>query len=222
MKHAVIVAHPDVRSFTISVAQAYCEAARALGQEVLLRDLYRMNFAPCLTSEEIPKPLGFTPGEDVLDERRRLADVDVFAFVYPFWMNAQPAMLKGYIDRVFGMGFGYGATKSGNVPLLRSRKMISFTSSGAPMDWVKKSGSWDAARKLFDEHFAEVCGMEVVEHIHFGAIHAGIRDDAVAAMLDRVHSVVGASFGDQISSPAAVNVLATPRQSRLEQSSKPA
>src|SRR4249920_388786 len=113
MKHAVIVAHPKVQSFTMSVANAYCEAAAGKGHDVLLRDLYRMNFAPCLGAEEIPVPGGFAPGGDVLQERNLLADVNVFTFVYPFWMNAQPAMLKGYIDRVFGMGFAYGRAGGG-------------------------------------------------------------------------------------------------------------
>mgnify|MGYP001552809647 CR=1 FL=1 len=195
MKHAVVVAHPDVRSFTVSVAQAYCEAVRGHGHGVLLRDLYRMNFAPCLAVEEIPKSGGFAPGKDVQDERRLLADVDVFAFVYPFWMNAQPAMLKGYIDRVFGMGFAYGPGRGGNIPLLKARKMISFTSSGAPTEWVKQTGAWDAVRKLFDEHFAAVCGLEVVDHIHFGGVHAGIRADAVDTMLARVRASAAERFG---------------------------
>lgn len=194
MKHAVIVAHPEVRSFTVSAAQAYCEAVREKGQAALLRDLYRMNFAPCLGAEEIPKPTGFTPGKDAQEERRLLADADVFAFVYPFWMNAQPAMLKGYIDRVFGMGFAFGPGKGGNVPLLKGRKMISVTASGAPIDWVQKTGAWDAVRKLFDEHFAAVCGLEVVDHLHFGRIHAGIRADAVEAMLDQVRAAVAQHF----------------------------
>ena len=194
MKHAVIVAHPNIRSFTLSVAQAYCEAARSAGGAVLLRDLYRMNFAPCLAQEEIPRPGGFAPGRDIQDERRLLADADVFAFIYPFWMNAQPAMLKGYIDRVFGMGFAYGPGRGGNVQLLKARKMISFSSSGAPMEWVQKSGAWDAARKLFDEHFAAVCGLEVIDHIHFGGIHSGMRPDAVETLLGRVRSVVADRF----------------------------
>jgi len=190
MKHAIIVAHPNAQSFTVSAARAYCEKVEQKGHKALLRDLYRMNFAPCLGIEEMPKPAGFAPGKDVHAERQLLSDMDVFAFFYPFWMNAQPAMLKGYIDRVFGLGFAYGSGKGGNVPLLKSRKMISFTSSGAPMDWVEKSGAWDAVRKLFDEHFAAVCGLEIVDHVHFGGIHAGIRADAVETMLTRVRTTV--------------------------------
>lgn len=192
MKHAVIVAHPKLASFTMSVAKAYCEAVGKAGDEVLLRDLYRMNFAPCLGAGEIPGTAGFAPGPDVISERQLLADVNIFAFVYPLWMNAQPAMMKGYIERVFGMGFAYGPGRDGNEPRLKGRKMISFTSSGAPNDWVVKSGAWNAVRKLFDEHFADVCGLELVDHVHFGGIVPGIRPDAVESHLSRVRDAVGA------------------------------
>lgn len=197
MKHAVIAAHPNVSSFTLSVARAYCEAVgkAGSGQQVLLRDLYRMNFAPCLEQGEVPSAAGFEPAPDVKSERQLLADVNVFAFVYPLWMNAQPAMMKGYIDRVFGMGFAYGPGREGNTPLLKSRRMISFTSSGAPTNWVVSTGAWSAIQKLFDEHFAAVCGLELVDHIHFGGITPGIRADVVESHLSRVRQAVGKIVG---------------------------
>ena len=190
MKHAVIVAHPNASSFTLTVARTYCEAVGRSGNDVLLRDLYRMNFAPCLEAAEVPSGHGYVSGADVTSERQLLADVDVFVFVYPLWMNAQPAMMKGYIDRVFGMGFAYGIGCGGNIPLLKSRKMISFTSSGAPTDWVVSTGAWSAIQKLFDEHFAGVCGLELVDHIHFGAVTPGMRADVVERHLARVRQAV--------------------------------
>lgn len=194
MKHAVIVAHPSETSFTLTVANAYCAAVRAKTSQVLLRDLYRMNFAPCLSADEIPRPTGFSLGPDVAAERKLIGDAGVFAFVYPLWMNAQPAMMKGYIDRVFGMGFAYRPSREGNIPLLKSRKMISFTSSGAPTDWVVRTGAMDAVKRLFDEHFAAVCGLELVDHVHFGGIVPGIRADAVEGALDRVRDAVARHF----------------------------
>lgn len=194
MKHAIVASHPRAKSFTMAVANAFCEAVRARGQEAELRDLYRMNFAPTLDADELPKPGGFSPGPDVVQERRLLARVDVFVFIYPFWMNAQPAMMKGYIDRVFGLGFAYGSVGAGNVPLLKGRKMISFTSSGAPTEWVVETGAWDAARSLFDRHFADVCGLELLGHVHFGGIVPGIRGDVVARHLDCVRETVARYF----------------------------
>lgn len=174
----------------MTVARTYCEALGRIGHDAVLRDLYRMNFAPCLGAGEIPGPDGFAPGPDVSSERQLLADVGVYAFIYPFWMNAQPAMMKGYIDRVFGMGFAYAPGRGGNVPLLKSRKMISFTSSGAPTDWLVGSGAWTAVKNIFDEHFAAMCGLELVDHVHFGGITPGIRADVVQAHLARVDEAV--------------------------------
>lgn len=180
MKHAVILAHPSDASFSATTASTWCGAARAAGHQVEFRDLYRLGFNPCLQDSEIPRPTGFSAGADVLAERAIIGDADVFVFVYPLWFYAPPAMLKGYIDRVFGMGFGYGPQQhGGNQPLLEGRKMLSFTASGAPAFWLEARGDLGAIRKLFDEHVAALCGMQVIDHIHFGGIVPELRNEAV-------------------------------------------
>ena len=194
MKHTILLAHPRKNSFTALVADTYAKATSARGHTCELRDLYEMGFDPCLTSAEIPGPQGFSPREDVIAERDRLQDTDVFAFIYPLWLNAQPAILKGYIERVFGIGFAYGRQGGASVPLLTGRKMISFTSSGAPTEWVKQTGAWEAIGKLFDDHIAALCGFEVLDHIHFGAIVPGIRKDAVEHCCEAVQRVVARHF----------------------------
>jgi NAD(P)H dehydrogenase (quinone) len=176
MQHALIVAHPNPASFTLTMAQAYAEALSRQGHQVLMRDLYRMGFEPCLAADEVPTPKGFAP--------------------HAGWFDAPPAMLKGYIDRVFGMGFGYGmGDLGGNVPLLSGRRLISFSSSGAPKSWMVETGAWDAVRKLFDEHVAAVCGFVVMDHIHFGGIVPGITQEAVDACASEVREAAGRYFG---------------------------
>ncbi len=189
MKHAVIISHPEPASFTHTMAAAYAAAVVGQGHEVLVRDLYKMDFDPRLASDEIPRPGGFTPHADVRAERALLADVKTFALFYPVWFNAPPAMLKGYIDRIFGMGFGYGMGAGGsNEPLLAGRRLISFSSSGAPKSWLVETGAWDAMRKLFDEHVAGVCGLAVLDHLHFGAIVPNITSDAIESCADEVRA----------------------------------
>lgn len=195
MQHALIVAHPNSRSFISALAVAYGEAAAALGHKTIMRDLYGMAFDPCLKSDEIPTAAGFAPRPDVVAERVILADTDVFALFYPFWLNAPPAMLKGYLDRVFGMGFAYDKSKSGNKPLLTGRKLISFTASGTPTEWVMKSGAFEAVRTLFDEHVAAVCGLNIAGHVHFGGIVPGTRGDVVARHQQSVRDAVARQFG---------------------------
>jgi NAD(P)H dehydrogenase (quinone) len=194
MKHAVIVGHPDPNSFNLSLAHAYCDAIRRKGHEPVLRDLYRMGFDPCLRAQEIPRP-GFAPADDIKAERAVIGDAEVFVLVYPLWFNAPPAMLKGYIDRVFGYGFGYGPVRQGaNTQLLTGRKLLSLTTSGAPAEWLKSQGAWQAIRALFDDHLAAVCGLTVLDHVHFGEISPALPRAAAEAELEKVGAAVERLF----------------------------
>lgn len=131
------------------MAEAFAGAARAAGAGVVERDLYRLGFDPRLRAGEMPDHLVAAARADVVREREAIGGADIFAFFYPLWFNATPAMMKGYVDRVFGMDFGYTARQQGgNQPGLRGRKMITFTSSGAPQDWVERSGAWAAMQSI--------------------------------------------------------------------------
>lgn len=195
MKHALIIAHPNAGSLTHAVAKVYEESAAGLGQPVIVRDLYQMGFDPCLKASEIPKPSGYQFAADVVAERKLLAEVDVFAFVYPLWFNAPPAILKGYVDRVFSMGFGFEPGFGGSEPLLEGKQMISFTTSGAPDHWVRETGALQALTALFDRHVSEMCGLRMVDHVHAGGIVSNITEEAVQDVLQGVRRAVEAHFG---------------------------
>lgn len=194
MKHAVILAHPAPESLNAQVAAAYKAAVQPLGHEVLLRDLYAMGFDPCLHAEEIPGPGAPAFRADVQRERELLADVDVFVLVYPLWFNAPPAILKGYIDRVFSMGFGFAPAFGGAEPQLTGRKLLSFTTSGAPDAWVRETGALSELMHLFDAHLGGTCGLTVVEHVHFGGMISGITQEAFEEVMSAVRRCAHAHF----------------------------
>jgi len=196
MKHVVIAAHPNPTSFTMTMAQAYLEVAAKAGHEAVLRDLYRMKFNPVMPLHELPWAEDAYRDPVVEAEHRLLANADVFVFVYPFWFNAPPAILKGYMERIFCADFAYKPTSHGNEPLLGGRSMCSFTSSGAPNDWLIKTGGLDSSRKLFDEHFAAVCGLKIADHVHFGGITPGIRPDVVDKHVAQIQISFGRSFNN--------------------------
>lgn len=180
LRIAVIVTHPRRRSFTVAMAEAFTEAARGQGAEVVERDLYRLRFDPRLHADEMPDHLGAVIQPDVAREREAIGDADVFAFFYPLWFNATPAMMKGYVDRVFGMDFGYTARqRGGNQAMLGGRKMVTFTSSGAPQDWVEQSGAWSSMQAHFDAHFAAMTGLEIIGHHNIGSVGGGMRPDTL-------------------------------------------
>lgn len=194
MKHAVILAHPDPKSLNASIARAYADAARGQGDEVVERDLYAMRFDPCLKASEIPGPKPPRFRADVVRERGQLSDVDVFTLIYPLWFNGPPAILKGYIDRVFSMGFGFEPAFGGTDSRLSGRQLISFTTSGAPDFWMRDTGALDALKLLFDSHLGGVCGLNVVDHVHFGGMVSGITPEAHKEVMDRVRSAVDGHF----------------------------
>lgn len=179
------------------MAQAYANACEDLGHEVVVRDLYRLDFDPRLKLTELPFDPDFRPGPDVAAERECLGDSDTFAFFYPLWLNSPPAMIKGYWERVFGFGFAYGAGGHSYNPLLTGRKLISFSSSGAPASWLRESGNLPAVHTLFDSAFAAVCGMSFLEHVHFGGVTPGASRTFVQARLDEVKEIVTRYFGSK-------------------------
>jgi NAD(P)H dehydrogenase (quinone) len=195
MRHVVVLAHPDPASFNAAVAAAYLETVRAASHEATLRDLYRLDFDPRLQTQELPWHDGFAPGADAVAERAILAGADVIAFVYPLWFNAPPAMLKGYVERVLGMGFGYEATEPGTRPLLTGKRLVTVSTSGAPDAWVDQTGALARLRAGFDDHVAALCGLTVVDHLHLGGVTPGIRDDAAADMLGEVRALAGRLVG---------------------------
>ncbi len=178
----------------MAMARAYADAVKSRGGHVLLRDLYRMKFEPCLSADELPWAGDYKPHADITLERGLLNDVDVFSLVYPLWFNSPPAILKGYAERVFGTGFGYASTAFGTEPLLAGRKLISISCSGAPQKWVKESGALAALRLIFDDHLAAVCGFGVMDHLHFGGIVPGMRADAVDLCAGAVKGAVARHF----------------------------
>ncbi|MDP1632761.1 MAG: NAD(P)H-dependent oxidoreductase [Caulobacter sp.] len=194
MKHAVILAHPNVDSFNAAIARACVETLTEMGHDAALHDLYAMDFDPRLRASELPGPKGFTAAGDVVIERDRLADVDSFIFVYPFWFNAPPAILKGYVDRVFSMGFGYAPGVGGTKTLLDGRSLMSFTTSGAPDHWVNSTGAMQALTAVFDHHLAGVTGLTVFDHKHFGGIHSSLTKIAANDILGQVRASLRKTF----------------------------
>ena len=118
----------------------------------------------------------------------------MLVFVYPLWFNAPPAMLKGYVERVFAMGFGYAPAGPGTRPLLSGKSLVTISTSGAPDDWVDQTGALARLRAGFDDHLAAVCGLTVLEHLNLGGVTPGIRLDAGQSMLDEVAALARRLF----------------------------
>lgn len=183
VKHAIIVCHPEEDSFTLSVAHRYAEAVQAHGHEAVIRDLYRMKFDPVLHAEERKGE----PASDVTEEWATLGKVDVYVLVYPIWFGTPPAMLKGYIDRVFGAGRdrGWGG-EGGTSELLAGKRLVSLTSSGSMRAWLSEKGVLGSLRTVYDRYFADVFGFSETHRYHFDGVTDDIPERDVSMHLHEV------------------------------------
>lgn len=101
MKALVVYCHPRDTSFTAAVRNTLCDRLDAAGAETRVIDLYARRFDPILTAAEHEcyerHPENCVPVQSDVDD---LFWADTLIFVYPTWWYGQPAVLKGWLDRV--------------------------------------------------------------------------------------------------------------------------
>lgn len=106
----IVWAHPRSDSLTAQVVQEIQGRAAHHGMNVSSLDLYRSGFDPALGIED--EPDWSNPAKQYSPEVHRLfgelEDKDTVVIVFPVWWYSFPAMLKGYLDRVWNYGLGYG------------------------------------------------------------------------------------------------------------------
>lgn len=136
MRLLVIHAHPVPESFNAALCRVAVTAAREAGHEVRLIDLYAEGFNPVMSAQErrgldsaAPPPADVAPHVEALQWAEGLI------FIYPTWWYSQPAMLKGWMDRVWRPGIAFAALGPGQPirPLLTGIRLIGVISTlGAP------------------------------------------------------------------------------------------
>lgn len=100
----VILGHPASESFCGALADSYVKGAEAAGNEVRLISLGNLSFDPVLhngyaTIQELEP--------DLVTAQAAITWAEHIVFVYPIWWGAMPALLKGFVDRVFLPGFAF-------------------------------------------------------------------------------------------------------------------
>jgi putative NADPH-quinone reductase len=135
VKAYVVYCHPDPDSFTSVVRDRSIAALQLAGHDVRVSDLYAEGFEPAMTLEEVRDHLGppeRKPG--VAGYCDNLRWCDALVLIYPTWWSGQPAMLKGWLDRVLIRGVAWelpdGATRISR-RLTNVRTLIAVTTHGS-------------------------------------------------------------------------------------------
>src|SRR5580698_6485953 len=194
MKHLVIAAHPRADSLTMSLASAYVAELAELGHQHTLHNLYSMGFDPVLSSIEMAQPQSHFVSPLVQQAQQDIEAADAVTVFYPLWWLSMPAIMKGYIDRVFARGFAYQGESGTTQGLLAGRSCVLVTLSGSPLSLLRETGEWSAIQMLQDAHIFRSCGFAVLEHLHFDLVEPPTPRATLAAHIECVRACVHRNF----------------------------
>ena len=111
MKVFVVYCHPSKSSFTYQVYDSFLRGLQAAGHEVVVSDLYKMNFQTDISEEEYLRETYYRAdmpvADDVKAEQEKIQASDAIVFIYPVFWTEAPAKLVGWFDRVWSTGFAY-------------------------------------------------------------------------------------------------------------------
>ncbi len=153
MRLLVIFCHPSLDSFGAAIYDRAVAVLRAKGHDLRQRDLYRMGFDPVLPPEEWDDYLA-APEANRARQAEHVDDLlwaEGLIVIYPTWYYGPPAMLKGWLDRVWLPGVAFEIPRfKGDRPhprLQNIRLFVGITTSGSPWWWLRIVR--DPGRSLF-------------------------------------------------------------------------
>jgi NAD(P)H dehydrogenase (quinone) len=153
MRLLLVFCHPDADSYGAAIRATAAAALREAGHELREIDLYAEGFDPVFSADEKRSYLADTAA----NIRGVQAHVDALRWaegwvaIYPTWFYGAPAMLKGWLERVWlpGVAFRIATAKKRTIggELQNIRLFVGITTSGSPWWWLRVIG--DPGRSLF-------------------------------------------------------------------------
>ena len=156
MKAHIVLAHPEARSFNAHLSAASQRVLGAAGWQTTLSDLYAMDFDPRegphhyssrkdadvfhAQTEQRFNAENETLPADVSVEVEHLLACDLLVVHFPLWWFGMPAILKGWIDRVFVYGRMYRSAMRYDAGICAGKKMIACVTTGASEDACAHNG----------------------------------------------------------------------------------
>lgn len=120
---------------------------------------------------------------DVREQQRKVADAQALVFISPVWFVGFPAILKGWIERVFTLGFAFSLTSAGwrgdiegRIGLLKHEKALIINTTIFNEKSYQDRGLREAMRRLIDDFCLHYPGIQTVEHEFFYAVNMADKD----------------------------------------------
>ena len=164
--HALIVlAHPDSHSLSHAIAAGIAEGIKTFeaGNSFEIADLTEEAFDPRFSEADIAahRRKAEAPA-DVAAEQARIDRADALVLVYPVYWWSMPALMKGWIDRVFANGWAYDDTSGKAVKKLAHLPVHLVGVGGADARTYERHGYFSAIKTQIDHGIFDYCGAPVV------------------------------------------------------------
>ncbi|MFZ2450991.1 MAG: NAD(P)H-dependent oxidoreductase [Methylovulum miyakonense] len=156
MRVFIVHAHHEPTSFNHAMTSEAVAVLTGAGHEVMVSDLYAMGFDPVsdrrnfvtvTDSEKLNQQSeeayasahqGYAP--DLQAEMDKLAWCDILIFQFPIWWLGFPAILKGWVDRVFAVGRAYGGGRWFDSGVFAGKRAMCSMTVGGPAPVYTDSG----------------------------------------------------------------------------------
>mgnify|MGYP000983742311 CR=1 FL=1 len=197
MHATIVVSHPTRGSLTQAIARKVSEGLVAAcdRHSFEIVDLAAEGFDPRFTARDAAVLLReAAPSPEVLAEQARLDRSDALVLVYPVYWWSMPALMKGWIDRVFSNGWAYDDTGTGIVKKLGRLPVHLIALGGADRRTYDRHGYAQAMKAQIEHGIFDYCGAPVLtsELLHLSD------EGAPEALLDRALAIGQGVFGEQL------------------------
>ena len=156
MKAHIVLAHPEAKSFNAHLSGISQRVLGTAGWQTTLSDLYAMDFDPRegphhyrsrknaeifhAQTEQRFNADNETLSPEVDSEIQHLLDCNLLVVHFPLWWFGMPAILKGWIDRVFVYGRMYRSVMRYDTGICSGKKMIACVTTGASEESCSHNG----------------------------------------------------------------------------------
>lgn len=166
MRVLTVISHPDPNAFSYAVLDRFAAGVVSAGHTHETADLYREGFNPVMSVRDMQQFENVPMPADVQDEQRRIENCDAMCWIFPMWWWGMPAMLKGWLDRVWSAGWAYKSEHDPEGSLLSSRPLTCLVPTGASIKMINKYGFEEQLDNILRAGVFGYCGMDPIR-IHF-------------------------------------------------------
>ncbi len=191
MNVLLVYAHPNPRSFNRAILEVVDTTLRQRGHASRIHDLYQMEFRAVLNSDDLIRNWHGDLPEDTRREQDAVSWAQGLVFIYPIWWFGPPAILKGWIDRVFTRKFAFDFGPTGMKGLLTHEKALILNTLGGDKITYQQESWHELLVRPMAEGILGACGVRNVVHRAFYQVPT-VPHAERQAMLDEVRALTTA------------------------------